>query len=382
MTSPVPAPATSPPTLTDLAAERFPLVPRRKPVCQPLADRVDRVRHLADLAGQAHEEPLRRGAEAHNLAALIASDCGLPDLARDLCWRQFDIFAAHGPHDQQTAKATLQPLVNLGRLHTRDGNGTAAYQLLRDLLHGAKGLDHATVDGRTIAFDAIIRSGDDHREVVRWLWTILLADGLRALCRAGRWPEALHQAEQHNGVGQRLYDGRQVAVITRCLDGHPDTGIALLEQTATAEPWEQAIAACLKVMCLTWSEQQTTAAIAGMVAAYLALREPAEHALFLVRLGLVAVELAGDAAPVESMIERIESTAATCADAYAADEILTSGAAGRLTELASATLAASVQAASLGAGMPRDLHETLLRSVGHGERALREALLNPLPTSS
>ncbi|GAA4731321.1 hypothetical protein [Phytohabitans rumicis] len=371
MTSPLPAPATIP---SARAAERFPLVPRRKPVCRSLADRVDRVRHLADLASHAHDEPLRRGAEAHNLAALIASDCGLPDLARDLCWRQFDIFAAHGPHDQQTAKATLQPLVNLGRLHTRDGNGTAGYQILRDLLHGAKSRSDAVVDGRTIAFDTIIRPGDDHRDVVQWLWTVLLADGLRALCRAGRWAEALHQAEHHNGVGQRLFDGRQIAVIAACLDGNPDTAIALLKQTATADPWEDAIAACLTVMCSSLAERPTSVAIDAMIGAYCGLDQPAEHALFLVRLGLLVVDLAGDAIPIDEVIAKIESTAAACGDAYAAKEILNSGAAGRLTEHTSRTLAAAVQAASLGTGMPPDSRTALLRSVGHGETALQEAL--------
>ena len=79
--------------LNDLVEQRFPLLPRRKPVCRSLTDRIDRVRRQADLASQHTDDALLRAAEAHNLAALIVSDCGMPTLARDLCWRQFDIFA-------------------------------------------------------------------------------------------------------------------------------------------------------------------------------------------------------------------------------------------------------------------------------------------------
>ncbi|MBT8227338.1 MAG: hypothetical protein HKP61_05390 [Dactylosporangium sp.] len=56
-------------SLGDLAAQRFPLVPRRKPACPPLIDRIGRVRHQADLASQRTAESLLRAAEAHDLTA-------------------------------------------------------------------------------------------------------------------------------------------------------------------------------------------------------------------------------------------------------------------------------------------------------------------------
>jgi len=69
--------------LRDLAAQRFPLVPRTRPACRALDVRAARVRDLARLADQhTSEESLVRAAEAHNLAALITSDCGLPAVAR------------------------------------------------------------------------------------------------------------------------------------------------------------------------------------------------------------------------------------------------------------------------------------------------------------
>ena len=114
--------------LRDLAAQRFPLVPRTRPACRALDVRAARVRDLARLADQHTSESLVRAAEAHNLAALITSDCGLPAVARKLCWRQSRIFLAFGPFNSATAKLALQPLVNLGRLLLRDGDGTAALQ--------------------------------------------------------------------------------------------------------------------------------------------------------------------------------------------------------------------------------------------------------------
>ena len=58
---------------------------------------------------------------AHNLAALILSDCGLPDLARSLCWRQFDTLQTVArPDDPTSAQLALQPLINLARLDMRN----------------------------------------------------------------------------------------------------------------------------------------------------------------------------------------------------------------------------------------------------------------------
>lgn len=99
-------------------AEWFPLVPRPRPPCGELRQRVAEVRALARLSSNGRTG-LATAAEAHNKAALIASDCGLSDLARRLCWRQFDVFQAAAPLSATAAKFALQPIVNLGRLLTR-----------------------------------------------------------------------------------------------------------------------------------------------------------------------------------------------------------------------------------------------------------------------
>ncbi len=362
--------------LNALVEQWFPLLPRSKPVCRSLTERLDRVRRQADLASQHTEDSLRRAAEAHNLAALIVSDCGMPALARDLCWRQFDIFATSGPYNQARAKLTLQPVVNLGRLHTRDGNGTAAYQLHEALFQAAQTRTEASVDGRTISLGNLVHPDDDHREIVRWLWTILLSDGLRALCRAGRWSEALHRAEQHHGLGHRLFDGRQVAIITHCVAHHHPEAIRLTEASATPTAWEQAVAACMKVICLTWAGQPTHSATTAMVNAYLALDPVPEHAVFHVRLGLSVADLAHHTQDTQPVIRIIERSALDAADAYTARDALTNHTPSPLAKAAAHALNKTVQAASLGTTMPPPLLDNLMQSVHRSETALTHALAN------
>lgn len=360
-------------SLNGMVQQRFPLLPRSKPVCRSLTNRIDRVRHLVQLASRNTDDALLRAAEVHNLAALIASDCGMPALARDLCWRQFELFATSGPYDQATARLTLQPLINLGRLHPRDGNGTAAYQLHEALLNAARTRTQVRVDGKPVSFENIVKPGDDHRDIVRWLWTVLLADGIRALCRAGRWAEALHEAEQHNGIGQRLLDGRQVAIIAHCAAGDYVDALRLIDATATPTPWEEAVAACLKVVCLTWVRRPVDSAVTAMVDIYLSLVPAPEHAVFQVRLGLTVADLASDQ-DIRLVAQKIERIATDAADAYAARDVLTSSTPLPLTASASHVLRETVRAAGLGTTMPPHMLDNLMQSVQASEATLARIL--------
>ena len=60
-----------------------------------------------------------------------------------------------------------------------------------------------------------------------------LAEGSRALTKAGRWQQALAHAEHHNGIGQRLLDGRQTAVLTSALRGGSSSASALLDKSVS-----------------------------------------------------------------------------------------------------------------------------------------------------
>jgi hypothetical protein len=63
--------------------QRFPLVSRFRPACLPLPQRVRALAELADTAAATADQG--RASAVFNQAALIASDLGLPDLARAMC---------------------------------------------------------------------------------------------------------------------------------------------------------------------------------------------------------------------------------------------------------------------------------------------------------
>ena len=157
-----------------------------------------------------------RAAEAHNLAALIRVTAVCPSSHGTCAGSSSTVFLTVRPLDAVTAKLALQPLINLGRLLIRDGDGTAAYHLLEALFQATKSRRDTVIDGRKIRLADLVSRDDDHREIVQWMWSVLLADGTRALTRAGRWAEALQHAHQHKGIGDRLLDGRQVAILAHC----------------------------------------------------------------------------------------------------------------------------------------------------------------------
>jgi hypothetical protein len=174
------------PASRETTARRFPLVPRARPACHRLDVRVRQLTRLADAAATTPAKAARTAAEACNLGALIASDCGLPALARDLCQQQFGIWHSARPFSAGTAKLALQPLINLGRLRARDGDGLAAHRLIGTLFTAVRHQAAAEIDGLVIDLSALTVSSADHRETVGWLWTVLVGDGARALAQG--WP--------------------------------------------------------------------------------------------------------------------------------------------------------------------------------------------------
>lgn len=227
----------------------FPLLPRARPPARALHLRVEEIRGLACSACEGPDEiRLSPAAEALNKAALVASDCGLVDLAKQLCWRQFDIFQAATPLTVKTAKLALQPIVNLGRLATRDGDGARAYRIFENAYDAVKTQAATEIGGRDVDFRQFVNKTEERQEIQKFLWTILLADGTRALATAGRWVDALRHIEQYKGIGKRMLDGRQVAILARCVTGDYDAAIDLLDDSATPDPWEEAVATCLRTL--------------------------------------------------------------------------------------------------------------------------------------
>ena len=316
-----------------VAARRFPLAPRPKPPCRPLTERLARVARLAGQVADDADAPLR-AAGACNLAALIASDCAMPDLARVLCWAQFDAYQAArpAPCGETTAKLILQPLVNLARLRIRAGEADAGRQILQSLYDAARSSSgQAVIDGRAVSLPALTTPARE--ALTQWLWAVLLTDSLRALCKEGRWTDALRQAQQHDGIGQRLLDGRQVAVLAHASAGEQEEAEKILRETSAPEPWEHVVNLCLRALTGEGGAEPATT----MTGAYLAFSDPG-HPWFTACLGLTVAELAVPGSGRHAAIGKAASIATESRDAYIAAEILKSPVAetatrGTLTDL-------------------------------------------------
>jgi hypothetical protein len=204
---------------------------------------------LTALADRAEREANSGEASAvFNQAALLASDVGLPDLAREWCHRHAHLYLDHHPLIGIDAIRALEPLVNLARIHIRAGRGDHALHHLNQLQYAVTNMTAVDIDGISVPAN-LVNCDQDRREVREWLWRVLRADGTRALTTVGHWQEALHHIQQQGGIGQRMMDGRQVAVIAATADADHAGAGELLTTTAPGDPWENAVAACLTALC-------------------------------------------------------------------------------------------------------------------------------------
>ncbi|MFY7069434.1 hypothetical protein ACOQFV_26550 [Nocardiopsis changdeensis] len=249
---------------------------------------------------------MTRTCEAMNKAALVASDTGQPDLAEALCWQQYDVFASAGPLTAKTALLALQPLVNLGRLAIRTGHPTAAHTVFESLLTATTPGQPAQVQGRTCPVADLVTSPSERTELRRFLWAVMLADGTRALCVADRWQDAVEHLHRYNGIGTRLLDGRQVAVLAALHRQDPDAARILLEGTVCNEPWEQAVAACLTAASARVAGHDPADAVTAMARHLIELPPTPGGAVFAARAGVLACELApGHRALVSHVIDTV-----------------------------------------------------------------------------
>ncbi|MFC8850697.1 MULTISPECIES: hypothetical protein [unclassified Micromonospora] len=301
---------------------RFPLVARPRPVARALTSRIDDLCALADRAER--ENDLAAASAVYNQAALIASDCGQPELARQWCHHHADAYLRALPLGAQAARHALEPLVNLARLHVRDGNGDAALALLDDLFRAVSSRTDVLVDGYPLPAGRLTRTDDDHREVRQWLWAVLLADGARALTSTGRWNDAYHHLKRHNGIGRRMLDGRQVAVIAHTTSGEIGRARTIIAETVPGEPWEATVTACLAYLCAKAAAAPEEDLLGALLRSFRRLERPADLAVFHTRLGLAIVDAAdGLARPdVRDLAADLINQALTCGDAYVARDML------------------------------------------------------------
>jgi len=360
-------------------ARRFPLVPRPRPACSSLAARVERICDLARTAARSSD--LATASAACNQAALIASDCGLPDLARQWCQRHADAYLRARPLDAQAARYALEPLVNLARLHIRDGNGDTAFHLLDTLYEAITSRTDTAIDGILLPASDLTRSSEDHRDLRRWLWTVHLSDSPRALISAGRWQDALAHLQRHHGIGQRMLDGRQVAVIAQSTAGDTDGALKLLEETAPGEPWEQAVTTCLTVLCRPPARPPAGQDLTAMLDAYRQFNPGPQLAVFCTRLGLSVIDAAGGAVRprAHGIAHSLINQVAASRDGYAAREVLAhNGCTAILTDDQARELAKILDHCALGhQKLPGELEAGLSAALDTSEKVISRALTAP-----
>ncbi|MFI9643596.1 hypothetical protein ACIG87_26680 [Micromonospora sp. NPDC051925] len=356
---------------TGAQARRFPLVARPRPACTPLPQRVADLTHRAAAATRDHDPATATA--VINLAALLASDCGRPDLAHQWSTRLARSALAHPAPDFRTASHSLEPIINLARLRTRVGDGTGAWKLLEALYRAVASRTDITIDGILIPAARLTPGPTTHRELRQWLWTVLLSSGAHALATAGRWDDAYHRLQQHNGIGRRMLDGRQIAVIAHATTGKRTRALELLRDTAPGEPWEHAVTAALTLLCQPAATMSTTQRHA--VAAYQRLDTAAAGlVVFHTRLGMCLVDALGGveqpaAQPiVADLIERARS------DGYAARDVLAHpGCRAILNQRQAEQLTDQVTACGLGAGgIPEPLLVDLVGALEAAEAVIRE----------
>ncbi|MGW3058426.1 hypothetical protein ACWC98_21195 [Streptomyces goshikiensis] len=359
-------------------ARRFPLVSRFRPACLPLPDRVQALATLSETAGARADQGL--ASAVYNQAALIASDVGLPDLAWQLCHQHAEAYLHATPLPAMAAIRALEPVVNLARLQIRAGHpDEGRNRLLR--------LFDAVTNGTADRFDDVhipadlVQSGDDRQEVRAWLWRVLLADGSRTLTGSGRWAEALAHTRKHQGIGKRMFDGRQIAVVTALTSGDTEHAAVLISDTAAGEPWEHAVTSCLHALCLRACTGLDHRAESELEAALSAV--PAEQGMtvFDTRLRLTALDtIASPASPAAYRItNELHRGIVGTRNGFAAREVLDNS---LFTELAGPRQLQDchdlVAACALGSGaVPAHLRSALDTALHRSNRVIRDSLSVP-----
>lgn len=352
-------------------ARRFPLVARFRPACLPLPDRVQALVDLADRAVQQGEQVL--ASTVFNQSALLASDLGLPNLARSMCHRHANAYLRACPLSATSTIRGLEPLVNLARLQIRAGNTDDGRRRLLDLYEAVGTGDEVTFEG-IIVPAALTRTNQDRHDVRAWLWRVLLADGTRTLTTTGRWREALAHIEEHRGVGARMLDGRQVAVVAALTVGDTRRAMGLLTMTSPGDPWEQAVTDCLTAMCCRAAGQDVNVRLAGLLNMYLGHDAKPGLTIFDIRLGLTALDVIDSADQpaagllVEDLVRRTTQARNGCAAREVVAHPLFLALA---TDSQTQDCRDLVRACALDAGaLPDELYRNLSTALGRSEAVL------------
>ncbi|MFJ8057157.1 hypothetical protein [Streptomyces sp. NPDC096142] len=282
------------------------------------------MRALVDLADTAVKKADQGLASAvYNQAALIASDLAIPDLAREMCHQHAAAYLHACPLPGMSAIRGLEPVVNLARLQIRAGHADEGRQRLLDLYKAVETGTAARFEGVNVPAD-LTATGEDRQEVRAWLWRVLLADGTRTLTTRGRWAEAQAHIEAHHGIGQRMLDGRQVAVLAALVANDTAGAAGLLTDTVPGDPWEQTVTGCLTALTRLSASQPVDRHLKDLTAAYLGRQVEPGMTVFDIRLGLTVLDAIGSAEvpAAHRIVDDLHRRAMDAEDGYAARENL------------------------------------------------------------
>lgn len=379
---------TSPaPTATATAAiARFPLILQGRRRCPDLDTRIAEIQHFADACHDTTADDLARidrACSVWNLAALTAADCGMPDLAAELCADEFRILHAAWPVSGPTAIAALQPLVNLARLTSRAGDPHGAHRtyeaINRAVHHGGK----VHIHGLHIDFDDFTATTADRTDVAAWLRVTLREDGTRALAAAGDWAAAAAHAARYDDNPHLLRESRQARVLAAAASQETDTALALIDTSASSEPWEHAVAACLRAHSAAMPHAEMLHTVRQALTAH---DSASGLALFSIRLGLTALDLTPTSQPAEArpVREHLLRIALDIDDAFLAREVLAHPASRAATNAEErATLEERIELAGLGRGrIPSHHMDAVIAATRTASAALADVLGVPAPNPS
>ncbi|MFK4119994.1 hypothetical protein [Streptomyces longwoodensis] len=359
-------------------ARRFPLISRFRPACLPLDQRI---RALVELSATAQTKADQGLASAvYNQAALLACDLALPGLARQWCHQHAAAYLHAAPLPGMTAIRALEPVVNLARLKIRAGHTDDGRHRLLSLFDAVSNAAPVEFDGVRIPAE-LTTSDTDRHEVRAWLWRVTLADGTRTLTTTGRWTEALAHIEKHHGLGLRMLDGRQVAVLA-ALQHDPHHAARLVAHTTPGEPWENTVTACLAIMCRQAAHRPVNDLLHQLVNDYLHREPDIGTTVFDTRLGLTVLDLHHSDSPGAHLVtEELHRRTMAATDGYAARECLANP---RFTTLISPgqTNAARdlVHACGLDAGaLPATSAARLVHALQASSRLIRDSVTSFKP---
>lgn len=357
----------------------FPLLGRPRPSCPSLPKRVHEITDIADAARHDAADQLTNGAHAMNKAALIASDCGLADFARDLCWQHINLYRTAGhPLTVHQARYMLEPVLNLARLQLRASDGDQALRLLTAMFQAITANTDLVVDGHTLPLTNLIGTRAEHHKLREWVWLHLIGDGIRALVLAQRWNDAVAHANAHRGIGLHLMEGRQANIVAHILNGQFDAARAALAESTPLQPWELQVAACLTVMCADPTSGPTRQDVAAMIEQFLQNQPVPGYAAFRAQLGLTVSTLASHTDPdaASHVLTQTADEVIDSGDGYAARDLLQHhDTQTTVTNARCAALIDLLTTAGLGAGtMPETLRDSLINSTRGAVQALRASL--------